>query len=230
MPPSRNLADDAHARLRREIVTGNLLPGAHLSEGSACLRYGLTLAPVRAALVRLRAEGLLHSRPRAGHVVAPITIDDVLELFALRRVLQGHAAALAAGRAHIEPLRRLARICDAAVGQRRAYIQANAAFHRALVRAADSPRLSRMLDELLDHSERIQHLGLSARADRPLPAWRMPLLEQIEAGDSAAAQETMQRHIDNIRGMAVEALMANPALRNVQLQPARPSRIRSTKG
>ena len=57
-----------------------------------------------------------------------------------------------------------------------------------------------------------------------------PLLEQLEAGDSAAAQETMQRHIDNIRSMAVEALMANPALRNVQLQPARPSRIRSTTG
>lgn len=225
---SGNLADHAHALLRRAIMTAALPPGERLSEAGLAQRFDLTLGPLRAALTRLRAEGLLFSRPRAGHVVAPMTVDDVLDVYALRRVLQAHAAELAAGRARRASLLELHHACEAAAGDTAAVLRTNRAFHQAVTEAAGSPRLSRLVNELLDHSERMQHLGLAARRGRPLPAWRPALIRALSAGDGAGARAIMQSHLDAIRAMALEALVANPALRGVPLQAS--SRMRSTSG
>lgn len=221
-----NLADHAHGLLRQAIMTAVLPPGERLSEGGLAQRFGLTLGPLRAALARLRAEGLLVARPRAGHVVAPVTVDDVLDVYALRRVLQAHATELAAGRVRRARLLELHRACEAAAGDTAAVLRSNRAFHQAVTDAAGSPRLSRLVADLLDHSERMQHLGLAARGGRPLPAWRPALIRALAAGDGAAASSIMQAHLDAIRAMTLEALVANPALRDVPLQAS--SRMRST--
>lgn len=228
MQRSGNLADHAHRLLREAIMTAALPPGERLSEGSLAQRFGLTLGPLRTALARLRAEGLLVSRPRAGHVVAPVTVEDVLDVHALRRVVQAHAAERAAGRLRRAPLLALHRACEAAAGDTTAFLRSNRAFHQAVTDAAGSPRLSLLVADLLEHSERMQHLGLAARQGRPLPAWRPALIRALAAGDGAAARGIMQAHLDAVRAMTLEALVANPALRGVPLQAS--SRMRSTSG
>ncbi len=230
MAPSDNLAELAHSLLRREIMAASLPPGARLSEGALAARYRLTLAPLRAAMARLRAEGLLLARPRAAHVVAPVTVDDVLDIYALRRVLQGHAVEQAAGRADIAALRGLHRACMDATGDTSAILATNRAFHQALADAAGSPRLSRAVADLLDHSERMQHLGLAARQGRPLPSWRPALIAALARQDGARARAVMEAHLDLVRAMTLEGVAQNPALRAVPLQPARSSSRRSTSG
>ena len=87
----------AHERLRHAIVRLELEPGAPVSEAQLVARFGFSKAAVRAALARLRAERLVLAEPRRGHVIAPLTIRDVGEIYDLRLLLEPPAAAAAAG-------------------------------------------------------------------------------------------------------------------------------------
>ena len=69
-----------------------------MSEAQLVARFGFSKAAIRAALARLRAERLVLAEPRRGHVIAPLTIRDVGEIYDLRLLLEPPAAAAAAGR------------------------------------------------------------------------------------------------------------------------------------
>ena len=78
----------AYLRLRHAIVRLELPPSAPVSEAHLGDRFGLSKAAVRAALARLRAEGLVLAEPRRGHVIAPLTLRDVREIYDLRLEFQ----------------------------------------------------------------------------------------------------------------------------------------------
>ncbi len=220
-PPLTQLTQLAYQAIRRRIVTCALAPGASVSEAGLAEAHGLTLAPVRAALARLTAEGLLVARPRSAHVVAPVTIADALEIYTLREVLQAHATAEACGRVDAEALTALNRSCIKVEGDRTRFIAANTAFHMAVTDAAGSPRLSRLVAELLDLSERIHHLGLQQRNDRPLPPWREPLIGALVSDSPDVACAIMAGHLAVVRTMTLEALLRHPAIRDRELSADR---------
>jgi DNA-binding GntR family transcriptional regulator len=87
-----------YQQVRDKIVSGVIKPGAILTEAGLADKYGVSKAPVREALVLLGHEGLVESMPRVGHVVASFTVQDVLETFHLRSILEAEAASLAAER------------------------------------------------------------------------------------------------------------------------------------
>ena len=85
-----------YQQVRDKIVSGEIKPGAILTESGLSDEYGVSKAPAREALVLLGHEGLVESMPRTGHVVATVTVQDVLETFHLRSILEAEAAGLAA--------------------------------------------------------------------------------------------------------------------------------------
>jgi len=87
-----------YQQVRDKIVSGKIKPGAILTESGLSDEYGVSKAPAREALVLLGHEGLIESMPRTGHVVATFTVQDVLEAFHLRSILEVEAAGLAAER------------------------------------------------------------------------------------------------------------------------------------
>ena len=91
------------------MVRLELPPGTAVSEQRLGERFNLSKAAVRAALARLRAEGLVLGEPRRGHVVAPLTLRDVDEIYALRLLLEPPAAAVAAERLDAATARAAAR-------------------------------------------------------------------------------------------------------------------------
>jgi GntR family transcriptional regulator, rspAB operon transcriptional repressor len=96
-PRTRTLAESAYDRLRDSIVTLRLAPGAPLTELDLCKRLRISRTPVRTALLRLQQEGLVTGGRGAGRVsVAPLTADDMRELFLIVGALDGVAARLAA--------------------------------------------------------------------------------------------------------------------------------------
>src|SRR5690242_19964780 len=99
------LGEIAYGRIRHAIVRLDLPPGAPVSEQQLVDEFGLTKAAVRAALARLRADGLLRSAPRRAHVVAPVTLHDVREVYELRLAVEPIAAAAAATRISSQELR-----------------------------------------------------------------------------------------------------------------------------
>ena len=87
-----------YQHVRDKIVSGEIKPGAILTEAGLSADHGVSKAPAREALVLLGHEGLVESMPRTGHVVASFTVQDVLETFHLRSILEAEAASLAAER------------------------------------------------------------------------------------------------------------------------------------
>lgn len=96
--PKRSHQQTVTERLREMVLTGQLVPGEHLQEIPLADRMGVSRTPVRAALAALGQEGLLDYRPKRGHVVRRFTIDEIIDAWEVRGMLEGMACRLAAER------------------------------------------------------------------------------------------------------------------------------------
>jgi DNA-binding GntR family transcriptional regulator len=200
---------EAYARLRHAIVRLELAPGAGVSEAQLVSEFGLSKAAVRAALARLRAEGLVVAEPRRAHVVAPITLRDVLEIYELRLLLEPASAEGAAGRMESEEIRRLQALAEPAVDDIETFLSANRAIHLAITEAAGNRRTARILERLLDDTERVRLVALRAGAASGGVRARQELravLAEIEAKNGAGARELMAETIRGFRDELVESL------------------------
>jgi len=101
----------AYCRLRRDILSGAISPQERLSHRKLAARFGVGLHPVREAMLRLDAEGILIHRPQSGVYVRKLTVEEIQHLYDLRELIEPYAAARAARLADREHVRRLARIC-----------------------------------------------------------------------------------------------------------------------
>jgi len=204
----------AYERLRHAIMRLELAPGAAVSEAQLVEGFGFSKAVVRAALARLRAEGLVVAEPRRGHVIAPLTMRDVLEIYELRLLLEPPATEAAAGRIERDELARLEALAEPAVDFDDAeslerFLLANRTIHLAIAEAADNRRAARILERLLDDSERARRLALRAGAARRGVRARDELqlvLAELAAGHGPRAAEVMDATIRAFRDELVESL------------------------
>jgi DNA-binding GntR family transcriptional regulator len=204
-PASRTLADSAHARLRDSIVTLRLAPGAPLTEIDVCRRLGISRTPVRAALARLQQEGLVETTgaTRSGRVtVAPLTANDMRELFLMVGALDGVAARLAA---ELPEPKRLAVAREAeAINARlralsvtgawdiRAAQDLDVRFHRCYEQAASGPRLLAKLTALHARRERYVRVYtealVHAHSVKESLDEHQAIIASIAGGDADAAE------------------------------------------
>jgi DNA-binding GntR family transcriptional regulator len=199
--PMSKASDLAYARIRAGITGGEWAPGAPLREEDLATLCGVSRTPVREALRRLEAEYLVRRSGGARSFVADWSADDIAEMFALRAILEGHAAARAATRIGAEALAALAALnaeIEAAIppGDTDRFLAANRAFHAIVLDAAQSPRLAAMLTALVEQPvvrRTARHYG-SAEFRRS-HAEHAALIEALRAGDAQWAESTMTGHI-----------------------------------
>lgn len=202
---ARTLTDTAYSRLRDSIVTLRLAPGAPLTEVELCQRLGISRTPVRAALQRLQQEGLVSATRADGTgrmAVAPLTADDMRELFLMVGALDGVAARLAAEldegkRAEIvrtgEALNaQLRQLSTTELSDIRAAQELDLRFHRCYERAAAGPRLLSKLTALHARRERYVRVYTEAlihtHSVSESLAEHGAILAAIAAGDPDAAE------------------------------------------
>jgi DNA-binding GntR family transcriptional regulator len=215
----------AYERLRRAVVRLELPPGSAVSEQQLGDRFDLSKAAVRAALARLRAEGLVLAEPRRGHVVAPLTLRDIGEVYALRLLLEPPAAAAAAGRLEPAALARLRTDVAAPVDVEDAasidrFLDANRAVHVAVATAAGNRRLAALVERLLDDSERA--IGVALRAGAAGHGLRVrdeheALLGALAADDAPAAERVMRAAIERFRDELLATLAGSAAVQDAAL-------------
>ncbi len=230
VPEPQTLGDAAYATLKVRIIEGQLPAGAAVSEAELALSLGFGKAPVRAALARLAQDGLVAAVARRGWRVAPVTLADVLDVFRLRRSLEPLAARLGAERGiDAALLKRLDAACRADYqpgdpSSERAFLKANRAFHLAVAEASGSPRLTRVLSNLLDESERALVLGLAVRdRSHEIQHEHQALIEALAAGDADTAERVAAAQIDDARDMVMAALMSTPSLLGAEIASTAPS-------
>ncbi|HEX7826927.1 MAG TPA: GntR family transcriptional regulator [Mycobacterium sp.] len=147
-----SLVEVAEHRMRAAILSGSLKPGDKIVEEQLCADLGISRAPLREALRLLGQQGLVEHVPRRGSRVTEWSSTDILQLFALRHVLERHAIEMALPLP--EPEVALAPVRDALNRMRCADDElerddAHRMFHAAVVGLADNRQLDIALEPIL---------------------------------------------------------------------------------
>jgi DNA-binding GntR family transcriptional regulator len=192
-------ADAVYEALRQSILDGELSPGQRLRSDALANDLNVSRTPVREALRKLEAEGLVDAS-RSGLVVRQLTEEDVTEIFVLREALEGMAARLAAEhatRAELDELRALVEDMEtvAAGGDIAALRELTGEFHRQVCRASHNKRLMQSLQGLLDHVRQAQSstLYMQGRPAEALQEHRR-LLQAIASRDPDLAETLARDH------------------------------------
>jgi DNA-binding GntR family transcriptional regulator len=197
---SERLSEKAYRLLKHKIVTLELEPLAVIDDSGLADELGIGRTPIREALHRLAAEGLIIVAPRRGMFVADISITDLSKIFQVRMEMEGFCARLAAARitpariAQMESTIESLRTMDSPSG--RELMDVDERFHGLLYEAADNEFLAEMLNRLHAHSCRLWHLVLHRLGDvRPAIEQHARILEALEARDADGAESLVREHI-----------------------------------
>ncbi|MDB5070571.1 MAG: transcriptional regulator, GntR family [Candidatus Eremiobacteraeota bacterium] len=220
------LRDRIHERLRAAIISGELSPGSPVIEAELATRLGASRTPVREALRRLEAEGLLEPRGLRGSVVRELKSDEVECVFEIREALESLAARRAARTMRDADLRKLEQHVD---GMRGCVDDANemerydTAFHDTILAVANGDRLKRMLTDLREELIAYRFLSLSdPDRRRATVAEHDEIVAALRAHDEDAAASRTAQHIANARAAVLRLAAAAKAKANEAPQPAKP--------
>lgn len=211
----------AYETIRGRIVTLDLTPGADLDESRLVRDLGLSRTPVREALVRLAAEGLVVMLPNRTARVAPLGLSDVKEHLEAFELIQRAATRFAAHRRTETDLDAMAGHCaafDEAVGAGdvAAMIQANWRFHQAIGAAAGNRHIGRYYEQLLTDGLRIANLAMGHRFYgkardrtahvRAIQQEHRQMVAAIRAGDADKAESLAASHTQLARKRSADFL------------------------
>ena len=202
----------AYQYIRSAIQGGRLRPGERLREIDLAEQIGLSRTPIREALSRLEAEGLVAHDATRGVVVAELDYSMVTELYYMREVLEGTAARLAAQHASDVEISILSDLCqqyEAALGDEAALTASNRRFHETLYRCSHNRYLLNMVTVLHDALFLLGRttLGSPERAAETLGEHRA-VVTAIRARDANAAEEALRTHIRNAQKVRMQKLFA----------------------
>jgi DNA-binding GntR family transcriptional regulator len=196
-------SDHAYSEIRSLILSGDAAPGSQLTEEQLAEICGVSRTPVRDALRRLEAELYIIRSDSQRMFVADWSHADVDEMFALRGMLEAHAAARAATRFSDAGLAAL-RACNAAIEEAvrqsepdiPAFLSGNREFHSLIIDAAQSPRLAATLATLVEQPV-VRRTALHYGRDQLFrsASEHGELILAFEARDADWARAVMTGHI-----------------------------------
>lgn len=203
----QTLTEQAYDLIRADTIAGRYPPGAKLKIDELRRRYDIGASPLREALARLSADGLVVADSQRGFRVAPISLDDLWDITETRVLLEGQAlrGAIARGddaweaaalgafhRLHKAEERRHA----GAEGALDEWEARNRDFHDALVAACARPSLLRLRRQLYDQHERYRRLVLTqGPTPRDVAGEHRAILDAALARDADRAARLSDEHI-----------------------------------
>lgn len=193
--------DDAYHRLKDQILTNAMPPGFQAPEPEIAERLGMSRTPVREALIRLEAEGLVELKPRRGARVLPVVATDMKEIYDILSTLEPMAAAQLAARRptkeELGPLEATVQAMEAAMDANNleAWADADDQFHRELLRVHGNKRLAGIAAALYDQAHRARMVTLRLR-DKPMwsTAEHRIILNCLLAGDVEGVRDVFSEH------------------------------------
>jgi DNA-binding GntR family transcriptional regulator len=195
----RDAVEVAHAAVRAMIVSGRAEPGAELSQVQLARALGVSTTPLREALRRLEAEGLVEARRNRRPRVARLDPEDLDAVYAERILLESLGVALSVPRMTAADLDALERHLAAmrAAGGPAEFNDAHAAFHAGLVARCDAPLRSE-IERLMARGDRYRRMSVSGDD----PAGRRAgdrehgeVLAACRAGDGREASRSLAAHL-----------------------------------
>ncbi|MFJ2620342.1 GntR family transcriptional regulator [Glutamicibacter sp. NPDC087344] len=210
----------AYQSVRERIMNGSLPAGEALAQSQLAADIGVSLTPMREALRKLEAEGLVTIDAHRNAKVAPLTAHEATNLFQVRERLDPMAAFLAAENRNEHDI---AQIRDAAEKMKPLAntsdldaLAAHREFHRAIYRASHNDLLVSMLESLWDKADRYRQVGLSARKDSAADTQRIAgeherIMQAVISGEPETAEAEMTAHVRGSLGRRAIDALTSPA-------------------
>ena len=209
-----SLAENAYRRIRHEILLGELLPGAIVSERELASSYEMSKTPIREAITQVCREGLMQRLPGRGYMVSPITIKEIHDLYDMRMIFeQATVRKFMANPSPdvLENLKDMARISYKPDNPESEveFLEVNREFHLTVAEASGNVRLVHALEEVLVEMERLFHLGLHVGDySQEMAAEHQDLVEAIENDDLEQALASIEDQIVTSKKRILEAIMS----------------------
>lgn len=211
------LAESAYKFIRERIRTGELKPEQRITEMQIVEMMGVSRTPVREAIHRLEADGLLVHTSRLGLIVNHLDYHEIVQLYAMREILETNAANLAAQRASDAEINILADIVgmeevsdpnDTDLAARH-----NRVFHESLHQSAHNRFLLQSISALSNSMVLLGGTTLASGDRRQeATAEHRVIVEAMRAHDPDAAHAGMSAHIRNAQGIRLKMIMQIRAL------------------
>lgn len=201
-PPTDHLQvtsvnDAVYSRLRSDILTVRLRPGEPLNSAKLAIQFGVSTTPVRVAIERLAADGLVIHLGRKGSRVAPLSLADLRDIYIVRRSLEGTAASIAAPKLTDSDIGAMRDYCatlrdvETTKPNIDLYLAAEWEMHLVCYRRAGHPRLLHEIE------------GYRLQAQR---YFRIALMDGVNLIDDLEHQQAFCHHCANRDGTAAEML------------------------
>lgn len=190
-----------YQHLQAEIWEGRLLPGTDLSEVALAKELGVSRGPIREAMGRLAAEGLVTVRPRRGAVVRAPTLEELVEAYQVREVLESLAVRLAVPCLTEDDLEELGGFVDEMEASARGddparFFKANVAFHQRFCELSGNRKLQRVHRTLMGEIRGYQDRSLSIRGNlSDSVTEHRAILVAAGRGDAQLAAELAAVHV-----------------------------------
>jgi DNA-binding GntR family transcriptional regulator len=195
----------AYEYLKSSILAQKYSPGQNLIEDTIASELGLSRTPVREALRELSRDGLVETIPNRGAFVRVLSLQDLLDIFDIKILLEGlcaNRAALRNGKATAEKLyQSIAAMQQAAANHDRpAYLAADEAYHTAIYQGAKSEMVHHIIQDLNTqwHRMRPGMIALETRMQTAVTE-HTRIANAIEQGNPDLAEIEMRLHLTNLR-------------------------------
>lgn len=210
-----SLRERLYETLREDILSNKYEPGEELQIDKLAQEFGVSTTPIREALVRLEGDGLVVSIPNRGVQVAPISLDDVRNLYEVRRLLEPYAAKIAARyceEGEVEALyEKLVHLIEGPTDLA-AYINADLELHELMSQHLRNTLLKDILDQVDQHSIRVRYLaessagGLRPEVVELVTREHLKILDAIRKRDEEKAAAATLQHLTNAEARTLKSL------------------------
>jgi DNA-binding GntR family transcriptional regulator len=208
---TRPQLSEAVARfVRNRIFDGTYGAGEYVRLDQLAVELGISVTPVREALLQLRAEGLMDQQPHRGFVVLPVTQRDITDVSNVQAYIGGELAARAAENVTDEQVRELESIQSQleaahAGGDHERAVRLNHEFHRAINVAADSPKLAQLMSQITRYAPESVFPVVEGWPKRSMKDHRR-VVAALAKRDAEQARAAMSEHLSAGAGPLIDHL------------------------
>jgi len=185
--------------IRESILKGNLKPGEKVAEPELAERFGISRTPIREAFRQLESEGYLTVIPRKGAVVTELSERDVSEFYAIKSILEGYAARLAARNLSPRDIEKLEQINQrlehlAEDGDVKSFYRVHNEFHDLFIKASGNEKLAELIEQVGMKFNRLRMASLSLPGRMEISvAEHRKIIEAFQKKDGEAADNLVSR-------------------------------------
>jgi len=213
-----NLTELTYRSIKEQLLDGTLVEGTRLTEEQLANQLGISKSPVREALNRLEAEGLISIESRRGAYVREFSIKEVSDLYELREVLELHSIAAAEITQALlsemaESIERTKKFLTA--GDKLKHIEEDLRFHGMIASATGNAEFCRVFENIQQKSllcrYRTYHLSGSTA-----PTGHGKIYHALKLQNREGAKLAMQEHIRFVKNRLLESLETTRSLSSVR--------------